>query len=128
MEGVVMPRRTAERGEGNLGCILWMLVLGLAVLISWKMIPVKVNNAELVDYMTEVAQFQSAQKPPEELKKMIIGRAGELGIPLTKENVTVVRNGDRIRMTVDYTMPVEFPGYTYNWHFRHELDRPIFIV
>lgn len=123
-----MPRRTAERGEGNLGCIVWLLVLAVAVMISWKMIPVKVNNAELVDFMTEVAQFQSAQKTPEEIKLIILTRAGELGIPLTKENIVVTKTRDRVRMTVDYTMPVQFPGYTYNWHFRHELDRPIFIV
>jgi len=123
-----MPRRTAQRGEGNLGCIFWLLALAIAVLISWKLIPVKVNSAELADYMVEVAQYQSANKPPEELKKMIMFRAGELGIPLLKENVSVVKNGDRIRMSVDYTVPVDFPGYTYNWHFRHELDRPIFIV
>jgi hypothetical protein len=123
-----MARRTAERGDSNLGCIVWLVVLAIAVLISWKMIPVKVNSAEMADYMVEVAQFHSARKPPEELKKMILTRASELNIPLTKENVTVVRTGDRIRMTVEYTIPVDFPGYTYNWHFRHELDRPIFIV
>jgi hypothetical protein len=105
-----------------------LLVLGLAVLLSWKLIPVKVQSAELADYMVEVAQFQSAQKPPDDLKKLILGRASELGIPLDKENVTVVRTGDRIRMSAEYTIPVDFPGYTYNWHFRHEVDRPIFIV
>jgi hypothetical protein len=123
-----MRQRAAQRGEGNLGCIFWLLVLVVAVLISWKMIPVKVNSAEFADYMVEVAQFQSANKAPEELKKLLLFRAGELGIPLTKENVLVVKNGDRIRMSVDYTVPVDFPGYTYNWHFHHELDRPIFIV
>jgi hypothetical protein len=123
-----MARRTAERGDSKLGCIVWLALLAIAVLISWKMIPVKVNSAELADYMVEVAQFQSARKPPEELKAMILARASELNIPLDKQNVTVVRTGDRIRMSVEYTVPVDFPGYTYNWHFRHELDRPIFIV
>lgn len=123
-----MARRTAERGDSKLGCIVWVTLLAIAVLISWKMIPVKVNSAELADYMVDVAQFQSARKPPEELKALILARADELNIPLAKENVTVVRTGDRIRMTVEYTVPVDFPGYTYNWHFRHELDRPIFIV
>ncbi len=123
-----MSRRAAERGEGKAGCIFWMLVLALAVLISWKMIPVKVNSAELTDYITDIAQFQSAQKAPPELQKMIITRAGELGFSIPKENVIVVKDGDRIRITVDYTVPVEFPGYTYNWHFHNELDRPIFIV
>ncbi len=123
-----MARRSAERGESNLGCIIWLVVLALAVLVCWKMIPVKVNSAEMADYLVEVAQFQAAGRPPEELKKLILNRAAELGLPLLKENVTVVRTGDRIRMTVDYTVPVDFPGYTYNWHFRHEVDRPIFIV
>lgn len=123
-----MPRRAAQRGEGNVGCIFWVVVLCLAVLISWKMIPVKVISAEFADYLVEVAQYQSAQKTPEELKKLILLRAGELGVPLAKESLTVVRTGDRIRMTAEYTIPVRFPGYTYNWHFRHEVDRPIFIV
>lgn len=123
-----MRRRIAERGEGNLGCIVWLLLLGIAVMISWKMIPVKINSAELADYMDEVARFQSARATPEDIRKKIIVRAGELGIPLTKDNVDVVRTGDRVRMTVEYTVPVEFPGYTYDWHFRHELDRPVFIV
>lgn len=123
-----MSRRIAERGEGNLGCIVWLLVLCVAVMISWKMIPVKVSNAELVDYMDELARFNAARETPEELRKKIIARAGELGITLDKQNVTVVKNGDRVRMTVEYTVPVEFPGYTYNWDFHHELDRPVFIV
>jgi hypothetical protein len=128
MEEAVMSRRIAERGEGNLGCIVWLLVLGLAVMISWKMIPVKVSSAELFDFMDELARFNAARETPEEIRKKIIGRAGELGITLDKENVSVVKNGDRIRMTVEYTVPVEFPGYTYNWNFHHELDRPVFIV
>ena len=35
---------------------------------------------------------------------------------------------ERVRMRVRYTIPVEFPGYTYQWHFRQKLDRTIFIV
>ncbi len=123
-----MSRWNAQRGEGRVGCIFWAAVLCITVLLAWKLIPVKVNNAELVDYMTEVAQFESARKPPEELEKMILGRAGELAVPLTKDDVTVVRNGDRIRITMDYTVPVDLIVFTYNWHFHHELDRPIFIV
>jgi hypothetical protein len=123
-----MRRRTAERGEGNVGCILWVLLLAVGVLIAWKAIPVKMSSAELYDYMDEMARFSAGKEAPEEIKKKILARANELRLPLDKEHVTVERSGDRIRMSVDYTVPVEFPGYTYMWHFRHELDRPIFIV
>jgi hypothetical protein len=123
-----MPRRTAERGEGNLGCIVWVLLLALGVLIAWKTIPVKMSSAEIYDYMDELARFSAGHEPPEDIKKQILARAYELRLPLDKEHVMVERVGDRIRMSIDYTFPVEFPGYTYNWHFHHELDRPIFIV
>jgi hypothetical protein len=123
-----MRKRIAERGEGNLGCVMWLLVLGLAVLISWKMVPVKIASAELYDFMDEQAKFSGVNTTAEDVKKNILQRAVELKLPLDKDHVTVERIGDRIRMTAEYWVPVEFPGYTYNWHFRHELDRPIFIV
>ena len=123
-----MRRRIAERGEGNLGCILWLLVLGLAVMISMKAIPVKIASAELYDYMDEVARSAGVNTTAESCKKAILQRAADLKLPVEKDMVTVVRQGDRLLMRAEYTVPVEFPGYTYNWHFVHELDRPIFIV
>lgn len=123
-----MRRRTAERGEGNLGCILWLLVLGLVVMVAWKALPVKVASAELYDFMDEQAQRAGVSTTAEQVEKNILQRAVELKLPLNKDQVQVTRDGDRIRMIAEYTVPVEFPGYTYNWTFRHELDRPIFIV
>lgn len=123
-----MRRRIAERGEGNLGCILWLLVLGLAVMISWKAIPVKIASAEMYDFMDEVARSAGVNTTADDVKKAILQRAAELRLPLDKDHVTVERQGDRLRMRAEYTVPVEFPGYTYQWHFVHELDRPIFVV
>jgi hypothetical protein len=123
-----MPRRRSERGEGNLGCILWLLALGLATLIAWKAVPVKVQSTQLYDYMDELAKFSAARTPPDQLEKMIIDRAKQLEISLEKKDVKVERNGDNIFMEIEYTVPLEFPGYTYQWHFHQKLDRPIFIV
>ncbi len=123
-----MPRWRRERGEGNLGCILWLLALGLALLIAWKAVPVKMQSAELYDFMDELAKFGAARTTPENLEKQILARAKQLNIPIDKKDINVSRNGDRIFMVVEYTIPVEFPGYTYQWHFRHKLDRPIFII
>jgi hypothetical protein len=123
-----MPRRSSERGEGNLGCILWLLALGLAILIAWKAVPVKIQSTQLYDYMDELAKFSAARTPPDELAKQIVTRARQLDIPLEKKDVKIMRDGDRIFMELEYTVPVQFPGYTYQWHFHQKLDRPIFIV
>lgn len=121
-----MRRRSGQRGEGNFGCIVWLLVLAIAVLIGWKMIPVKIRTAELYDFIIELTKY-SALSPPEELEKRILWRAKELDLPLEKEQIHVERIGDRIKLEAHYTVPVEFPGYTYMWEFDHEVDRPIFI-
>lgn len=120
--------RSSERGEGNLGCVLWTLVLIIGVLIAWKAVPVKVASAELYDYMDELARFAAARDNEETLKKKILARATELGLPLDKENVTVKKANDRVQMKASYVVVLDFPGYTYEWNIEHELDRPIFIV
>jgi hypothetical protein len=121
-----MGRRAAERGSGNVGCILWLIVLVVGVLIAWKAIPVKIKTAEFYDSIEEMAKF-SGSNPPDALKKQILDKANELQLPVDKDHVKVQRIGDRIRMEVDYTVPLDFPGYTYEWHFDHQVDRPIFI-
>jgi len=123
-----MRRRNAEAGAGNLGCVVWLLVLGLAVLITMKAVPVKIASAELYDYMDELARTAGVNTTAEEVKKAILKRAEDLKLPLDKDHVLVERVGDRLRMRAEYTVPVEFPGYTYNWHFVHEMERPIFVV
>ena len=121
-----IAERSAERGEGNLGCILWLVLLAVGVLVAFKTIPVKVQSAELYDYMVELTKFAASSKP-QQLEKQILIRAQELKLPLTKENVDVRKSGDRIQIEASYTVPVEFPGYTYQWRFDHQIDRPIYI-
>jgi hypothetical protein len=59
---------------------------------------------------------------------MILNRAKELDIALDPKNVMVRRKGDSIYIDVQYQIPVEVLGFTYQWNFHHTLDRPIFIV
>lgn len=121
-----MASQRGERGEGKVGCVVWVLILAIAVLIAWKAIPVKVRSAELYDFMVDTAKF-AAQTPAEEVKKQILIKAKALDLPLDKERLSVEKGSDRIRIKADYTVPLEFPGYTYNWKFHNEVDRPVFI-
>lgn len=121
-----MPtRRAGERGEGNFGCILWLVVLIAAVVFAWEAVPVKIASAELYDYMVEQAKFAHNQKPAE-IKKRILFRAKELDLPLDAKNLKVEKLGDRIRMEASYVVPVEYPFYTWNWAFEHDINRGIY--
>ena len=122
-----MAQLHPRRGEGKLGCVIWLLVLAAFVMIALKIIPIKLASAQLYDFMEEQAMFAGRRKPAD-LKKAILHRAKELELPVNEKNVKVERLGGRIRIRASYTVPVEFPGYTYNWHFEHYVDRPVFVV
>jgi hypothetical protein len=121
-------RRSAERGEGNLGCILWLLLLGVVILIAWKAVPVKLRSVELYEHMDELAKFAAARSKPEELKKSILHRAKQLDIPLEAGDVDIDLRNERVIMKVKYTIPLEILGFEYDWNFEQEVDRQIFIV
>jgi hypothetical protein len=122
-----MDRLHFRHGQGKIGCILWLLVLLAVVGVTAKLIPIKIRSAELYDFMEEQALFAGRTKPAE-LKKRILRRAEELELPLTKKNLSVERRAGRVRMRATYTVPVELPGYTFEWDFEHIIDRPVFIV
>ncbi len=114
------------RGEGKVGCIVWLVILALAGLVAYQAIPVKLASAQLYDYMDDQARF-GARATSSALKASIVKRAKELELPVTTRNVTVNKRGGMIRMECKYTVPVKILGFTYNWDFNLVVDRQIFI-
>lgn len=122
-----MDRLQNRPGQGKVGCVLWLLVLLGFVAVCYKVIPVKIRSAELYDFMEEQAMFAGTTRE-EVLKKRILDRAKDLDLPVKAKDIKIERRGGRIRMRCTYTVPLEFPGYTYLWNFEHIIDRPVFVV
>ena len=118
--------RGKQSGQGKIGCALWVLAAIIAGMVAFKMIPVKVKNSELKSYMVDQAKW-AGNLTNDALKKSILAKGAELGLPLTEEGVQVQKDRDRVRMEAVYTVPIEFPGYTYNWQFHDLVDRNIYI-
>lgn len=122
-----MKRFEAQRGESNLGCILWALVVLVVAYVAWMMVPVQIASAQLADFIEDQAKW-AEHRSPERIKKEIVAKARDLDLPLDPKKVHVERKGDHLYMKAEYVVPVEFiGGYTYEWHFEHDIDRPIFI-
>lgn len=120
-----MLRNRRERGEGQLGCLVGLVLLALGVFIAWKMVPVKVKAAEVRQVVVDEAKSAGTHS-----EKVIMGnilsKAHENNIALTEENVKISKGGGNITIEVNYVVPVEFPGYVYQWHFNHSVTNPIF--
>ena len=120
-----MLRNRRERGEGQFGCLVGLVFLLLAGLIAYKMIPVKVKTADLRDTIQDEAK-SAGQLSDKQILAAILKKAEINGLPVTEDNVRINRSSNSIQIDVQYTVPVEFPGYTHNWKFHHKTDNPIF--
>lgn len=120
-----MSRNRGERGEGRFGCLVGLVLLLAAGLIAYRMIPVKVKSADLRDTIIDEAK-SAGRRGDKTIRQAILRKAEQLELPVADDNIKIKRANNYIRIEVKYTVPVEFPGYTYNWDFRHYYENPIF--
>ena len=120
-----MVRNRSERGEGRLGCLVGVILLLAAALIAYKMIPVKVKAADLRDAIEDEAK-SAGQHSDKQILSAILKRAQILELPVTEDKVQINRSANSIQIDVQYTVPIEFPGYTHQWKFHHKTNNPIF--
>ena len=122
--------RRSERGEGQFGCLVGLVLLLVAGLVAYKLIPVKVKSAELRDTVVDEAKSagrHSNAAMPKNITNNILTKAKQLELPVEEKDVKVTRTPNNyVRVEVTYTVPVQFPGFVYNWNFRHFYESPIF--
>lgn len=119
------PNNRRERGEVNFGCLFGLVFMAIAVLVAYKMIPVKIKNAEMRAAISDEAKSAGTHNDGQ-IREYIFAKASEDRLPLAKEDIHITRANNEITIDVEYTVPVEFPGYTYQWHVEHHAHNPIF--
>jgi hypothetical protein len=119
--------RSVQKGEGKAGCFFWLAILALVALVSWQVIPVKIDVSDLDDFITRQAET-AGSATVQQIENSILSRASDLGLPVTKNNLTVTKGGDRIVISCSYEVPVSLIFYTYKWKVSHKIDRPYFLI
>lgn len=114
-----------ERGEGNFGCLVAIVLLFIAGFLAYKMVPVKVRAAELKQTITDEAKMAGAHQDGL-IMKTILAKAEEQKLPVTEQNVKISRAAGEITVDVEYDVPIDFPGKTWNWHQHIVAQNPIF--
>lgn len=122
---MMRKRNRSERGEGQFGCLVGLVILALVGLIAYRMIPVKVKAAELRDTVVDEAK-SAGQHNNKRIREAILAKGEQLELPIADKDIDIERKQQMIRIEVNYTVPVEFPGYTYQWHFRVKTENPVF--
>jgi len=62
----------------------------------------------------------------ERIRKAILLKADENRLPVGEDDIQISRKTNDIYIDVEYTVPVKFPGFTYQWKQHHHFENPIF--
>ena len=110
--------RPSDSGIGSLKTIFVLLVLGAIAYVAIKTIPVYVNSYEVQDYCRQLAIKASVERvKAEAIQDQVTAHAVEKDLPVTRDNVKVTINGNKVRIDMDYTVPVDLRVYTLSLHF-----------
>ncbi len=116
--GRALGRRRFERGEGRLKGILIVVIIVLAIYTAWKMVPPFVNDYQLADRMQEQSRYAMVNHYTEEqIRDNIYKIIVDLDIPAKREDVKIVSNNNVVKISLDYTVPVDVLVYHTDLHF-----------
>ena len=122
-----MKTGRGQRGDVPVGCLIGLVVLAIVTLISIKTVPVMLEVQEFEKEVRAVAdRGNRIDYPDKRMITRLMSKAEELDIPVTAEDIRIIRTKSRIRIQVDFTKEIDFPGYTYVWRKEIDEDRPIF--
>lgn len=108
----------SQQGGGALKAILWTAVLVYAAYAGYKLIPVYIANYQLQDKMQEEARFAVVNRYTEDqVRDVIFKEVQDLEIPTRKDEIKVYSTLQVVRISLDYTVPVDLLFYKMQLHF-----------
>lgn len=120
-----MAIRSSERGEGRLGVIVALVLVGVVFFLGIKIIPAKVNAYEFRDFLRDQARFASNTQN-DDIRRNVLEKAAELRIPLDKKNLRVTRTTREVAITAKFEQPIDLKVTTYVLKFDEEERAPLF--
>lgn len=118
VNGIALTGRRKERGEGRIKAILTLVVIVLAIYSAFKLVPPYVAEYQLADKMQEQARFAIVNRFTEEqIRESVYKVVQDLDIPAKREDIKVVANQQVVKISLDYTVPVDLLSYHVDLHF-----------
>lgn len=107
--------------------IVVLAVLGIAILLGWKVGSAELANYDLSQDLHTLASAQSSFRfgnvmhSDDDIRQAVINKAQEEGITLQPDQVTIQHTDDRynspLYLTARYDVPVQVGDYSFVLHF-----------
>jgi hypothetical protein len=108
---------------GTIKAIVGILVIAAVFYALYLVVPPELSNYAFNDDLKDIAMMAGAnpRTTDQDLLNEVLKKAQDHEIPLTPEQVTVERIGSpgapAVYVAAEYSVPVNFPGYSFTLHF-----------
>jgi hypothetical protein len=108
---------TAGLPESEVSIPRWRIAAGCVVLAGLLLFaasvgPLYVRNLQLQTYVGDITRrVENQTKPDGMVRAAVLEKAHGLGLPVTAENVLIIRSPEKLRIEVRYMVRVNLPLY-----------------
>ena len=122
-------QRKSEQGGARLKFLIVIAILGSVGYAGYRFIPVFIREYQIKDLMqNDVDTAVSTGKPASWIKDQLVKQSEEYGIPADATVTPQQQQDNRMEVRVQFTLPIEFPGFVYNYEFDHTAKSANFLT
>ena len=128
MNNQTLLQHRSERGGAQLKLIIFIAVVAIAAYAAYMYIPVAVDAYYFKDTMQNTVNLAAAQGHDTAwLAEQVSKNKGEFHVP-DDAVITPTQNEGRMQCRVQFSRPISFPGFTYNYDFDYTAQSTSFIT
>jgi hypothetical protein len=119
--------RQSERGGTRLKFLIVVTIIAAVAYAGYLFIPVAYQAYQIKDLMQhDVDAAVALGRPTSWIKEQLVKSSPEYGIPADAV-ITPTQQENRMEVRMQYTLPIEFPGFVYNYEFDHTAKSATFL-
>jgi len=128
MNNNTRPRKS-EQGGARLKFLIVVAILGSVGFAGYRFIPVFIREYQIKDLMqNDVDTAVSTGKPASWIKDQLVKQSAEYGIPADATITPQQQQDNRMEVRMQFTLPIEFPGFVYDYEFDHTAKSANFLT
>jgi hypothetical protein len=118
LEAARLGVRSGERGAGKIKAIIVTAILAFAVYAAVKIVPPYAAEYQLADKIQEQARFAVVNHyTDEQIRENVFKVVQDLEIPAKREDIKVEASNRIVKISMDYTVPIDLLTYHMDLHF-----------
>ena len=128
MNNRTLLQNRGERGSARLKLIIFLAIVAIVGYAGYMYIPVAIDAYYFKDAMQNKVNLAVAQgKDTGWLADQVSKSKSEYHVP-DDAVITPAQNEGRMEVRVQFTRPIAFPGFTYNYSFDHTAQSTTFLT